>query len=47
MSEVGTDGIADDGRLGFEPANAMIESVDLQPQERPQRQPDVVALRGR
>src|SRR5215211_2012879 len=45
MSEVGADGVADDGRLGLNPTDAMKEAVALQAQERPQRQPDVVALR--
>src|SRR4051812_37214331 len=45
MSEVGTDGLADDGRLGFDPADAMSEAVGLQPQERAQSRPDVVAPR--
>src|SRR5260370_15876606 len=45
MSEVGTDGIADDGRLGLEPTDAMSEAVELQSQESTQGQTDVVALR--
>src|SRR5215204_5347360 len=47
MSQVGTHGASDDGRLGLQPANAVGEAVELQPQERPQRQADVVALRRR
>src|SRR5262245_36096767 len=45
MSEVGADGVADDGRLGFDPTDAMSETKALQTQERAQGQPDVVALR--
>src|SRR5438874_1667047 len=44
MSEVGTDGVADDGRLGLQPADAVSEAVGLQAQEGAQGQPDVVAL---
>src|SRR6185312_9111100 len=44
MSEVGPNGVADDGRLGLHPADSTGECVVLQPQERPQGQADVVAL---
>src|SRR5436305_9135302 len=45
MSQVGPDCVADYGRLGFQPTDPMREAVELQPQERTQRQGDVVALR--
>src|SRR5262245_10627511 len=45
MSEVGADSVADDGRLGLDPTDAMNEAVTLQAQEGAQGQPDVVALR--
>ena len=45
MSQVGAHGVADDRRLGGRPTDAGGEQVVLQPQERAQRQPDVVALR--
>src|SRR5262245_47772908 len=44
MGEVSADGVADDGELGLEPADAGAEQVPLQAQEGAQRQPDVVAL---
>src|SRR4051794_27539796 len=47
MSEVGADGVADDGRLGLGPTDAVSEAVGLRAQEGPRRQPDVVALRLR
>src|SRR5262245_53642680 len=44
MSEVRADGVADDGGLGFDPADAAGEGVLLQAEEGPQRQLDVVLL---
>ena len=47
LAEVRPDGIANDRPLRLRPTDPPREAVDLQTQERPQRQPDVVPLRLR
>src|SRR5437763_16751505 len=47
MRQVRPYGVADDRGLGLQPTDARGEAMVLQPQERPQRQPDVVPLRPR